>query len=365
MKKLTTIFGVLAALTIIAGVLHKTFHLPGAMYLLMFGLGLFLIVYMVLLCIQKIIESRGLERVMHIVKYVSYMFLAMGFLFSIQHYPGSLYLMDIGFVIFILGYLSLKFMVQRAKHPDESALNKILPSLIIVILIFALASRNMGERIFESIAYSDMQVNKMTAASDTSLQKVMKEFELNKTQFPAQMSAKYEKALKIKDMSNELFDYLYKCKKEAITATNNGIYHEYLRIDGISGKANSYESSRYFLGMEKDNSDGKAFEIKKKLINYNDSINIILGSDSSNKISLPIILDGYEWKNTGEEISWEIAMFKDNMLISDLAYLDLLILSVRQTEKDVITSLLSDARAEVMWTFWKKYKELVPGQNTK
>ncbi|MEI6853241.1 MAG: hypothetical protein WCL06_10375, partial [Bacteroidota bacterium] len=346
MKKLTTIFGVLAALTIVAGVVHKTYHLPGAFYLLMLGIGFFLMMYMVLLCINKIRESWGLERVMHIVKYLSYMYLALGVLFLLQHYAGAFYMMDIGFGLFILGYLSLKFMVQRAKHPEGGALNKVLPSLIIAVLVFGMASRNMGERIFEGIVYSDMQVNKMTAASDTSLHHVMMEFEHNNSQFPAQMSSKFEKANTIKKMSNELVDYINQCRKEVITATNDGDYHEYSRIDGISGKANSYEPNRYFVGMEKDNSDGKAFEIKKKLTTYNDSVNIIMATDTSNHIALPIIMDGYIWKGTGEAIPWEIALFKDQMLISDLAYLDLLILSVRQTEKDIIASLLSDARAE-------------------
>jgi hypothetical protein len=96
MKKTTTIFGVLSVLIIIAGVIHKTFHLPGAGYLLFFGIGVFLMVYFLLLCIQKIRENRGRARAMYIVKYISYMYLAMGFLFFIEHFPGALLMMDIG-----------------------------------------------------------------------------------------------------------------------------------------------------------------------------------------------------------------------------------------------------------------------------
>ena len=204
MKKVTTVFGILSALLIIAGVIHKILHLPGAFYLLMFGICISLMIYMVLLCVQKVRESKGLEKAMHIVKYVSYSYLAMGFLFFLLHLPGALIIMDSGLAIFVLGYLTLKFMVHRRKHTDGGALNKIIPSLIIVVLIFALASRNMGERIFESIAYSDMQVNKMSRDIDTSLVQLMTEFEFNKSQFPAQAIPKYEKAVKIKKMSDEM-----------------------------------------------------------------------------------------------------------------------------------------------------------------
>ena len=119
------------------------------------------------------------------------------------------------------------------------------------------------------------------------------------------------------------------------------------------------------MGTQKDGADGKAVEIKEKLYLFNDSVNIILETDFGNKIMLPIMMDGYKWKSTGEEISWEIAMFQDNMLINDLAYLDLLILSVKQTQKDILTSLLLEARSDAMWTFWKKYKELYPDKYTK
>jgi len=365
MKKTTTIFGVLSAISIIAGVIHKIFHLPGAGYLLTFGLGIFLMVYMILLCIQKIKESKGREKVMHIVKYISYMFLAIGFLFLIERFPGSLLQMDIGFAIFILGYLPLKFLVQRAKHPEGGALNKIIPSLIIVALIFALASRNTDEKLLEAIAYSDMQVKTMTTAMDTSSNHLMKEFELSKSQFPSQINPKFEKAVKIKQMSESLVEYLNTCKKEATQLCCKVDMADTLRLDEMKGMNKTFEAKKYFIGDKKDYSDGKAFEIRNKISVFNDSVNMIMDNDSAHRITVPLLLKGYKWKSTGESTSWEMAIFYDNRLINDLAYLDLLILSVKQTEKDVVSSLLSEARSEAMWTFWRKYKELAPDKKTK
>jgi hypothetical protein len=365
MKKVTTVFGILSAFLIIAGVIHKIFHLPGAFYLLIFGLGVFLLVYLVLLCIQKIREARGPERIMHIVKYVSYLYFAYGFLFFIDHLSGALYLMDLGFLVFIVGYLPLKFMVQRTKHPEGGALNKVIPPLIVVALIFALASRNMGDKIFESIANTDIQVKTMSIAADTSLNHVMAEFELNKSQFPSQIVPNYEKAVKIKKISDEVVDYMIKCKQEVIKLCCKEENADTLRLDELSGRNRTAESNHYFMGVEKDGSDGKANEIRRKVAVYSDSVKMIMGTDTLDKIKLSIEFTGYKLKDTGKEITWEVAMFHDNMLINDLAYLDLLILSVRQTEKDLIASLLSDARAETMWTFWRKYKELVPDKHTK
>jgi hypothetical protein len=365
MKKTTTVFGILSALFIIEGVIHKTLHLPGAMYLLIFGIGIFLTIYIVLLCIQKVRESRGLEKVMHIVKYVSYSYLAMGFLFFLLHLPGAMIIMDSGLAIFAMGYLTLKFIVHRRKHTDGGALNKIIPSLIKVVLIFALASRNIGERIFESIAFSDLQVHTMSVASDTSLNRAMAEFELNKNQFPAQMIPKYEKAVIISKMSNKLVDYLNTCRKEVMKLSCGNETNDTIRLDELKGMSNTSEPKKYFMGIEKNDSDGKAFEIKQKFLNFNDSINIIMENDSVHSIKVPVLFDGYKWKSTGEAISWETAIFFDNTLINDLAYLDLLILSVKQTQKDILTSLLLEARSDAMWTFWKKYKELVPDKKNK
>ncbi len=365
MKKVTVIFGILSALFIVLGVCFKTFHQPGADILLISSIGGFLMVYLVLLCIQKIIATRGLEMAMNIVKYASYLYLAMGALFLINNYPGAIMIFDLGCCVFVAVFLPLKYVVQKKKNPDSSPLNKVLPSIIVIALVFLLINRSLYNRLFESIAYTDIQVNTMSKSVDTSTTHLLMEFELNKTQFAMQFAPKYEKALTIKHLSDSLVDFLNTCKAEVIHLTNPDEDLTNFGLEDLSGRANTIKPSLYFVKNSLPDKSGQAYEIRKRIEALNDSIKTICKADETHQISVPVLFGSYKSHKTGREYTWEEAMFEQSMLITDLAYLDVLILSVKQTEKEVVNSLLLDARSETMWTFWKKYKELVPDRHTK
>ena len=364
MKKLTTIFGIVSALTIIAAIIHKTFHWPFGDILLLAGIGVFLMIYLLLLCIQKIKESNGLEKGMFAMKYVTYMWLAISFLFLFMHWPGSIWMMDIGFVLYIVGYLTMKFMVQRAKHPESSALNKVLPSLIVVVMIFGLASRNMGTKIFDAISFNDIEINTMSKAMDTTVTHVMTEFELNKAQFPGQFAGRFMKAKKINQLGDSLIDFITTCKIEVTKLTNKEQDPTKVDLYVLTGRANVDVANGYFMTSTPEQI-GKAFVLRKRIEEFNDSISKFIKADSTKEYSMPVVRGPYKSYIIGKEMDWEEFMFGKNMLINDLAYLDVLILNIKQTESKIAAYLLSEARAEAMWSFWKKYKELVPDKKTK
>lgn len=364
MKKATVIFGILTALFVVTGVFFKNLHWPGAAIALITGVGLFLTVFLILLTIQKCKGASGIEKTMHIIKHIAYMDLAVAVLFAINHYPGAFIMMVFGCAVFIIGYLPLSYKVHKAKHPEENAINKVMMSLIILALVFAYGNRSMSHRIFEMLSNSDLQVTTMTAAADTTMNQVMLDFEINKNQFPAQVHPKYIKALKIQHLSDSLVDFLNTCKQEAATLCGSG------KITGLSleetpGMGNSDDASTYFFGTEQTGKSGKAYEIRQRIEALNDSLNAIMKPDSGIVISVPVYMGPFKNKDNDEEVNWETSMFYHSMLIDDLAYLDVLILAVKQTESQLITTLLSDARSDAMWSFWNKYKELYPDQNTK
>jgi len=364
MKKVTVIFGILTALFVVAGVCFKNLHWPGAAIALITGIGLFLTVFLILLTIQKCKGASGIEKTMHIIKHIAYMDLAVAVLFAINHYPGTFIMMVFGCAVFIIGYLPLSYKVHKAKHPEENALNKVMMSLIILALVFGYGNRNMSHRIFEMLSNADLQVTTMTAAADTTTNQVMVDFEMNKNQFPAQVHPKYLKALKIQHLSDSLVDFLNTCKQEAAALCGSEDIKG-LTLEQIPGMWYYSEASNYFVGTEPTGKSGKAFEIRQRIEALNDSLNAIMKPDSGIVLSVPVYMGPYNDKDNNEEVNWEISMFYHSMLIDDLAYLDVLILAVKQTESQLISSLLSDARSEAMWSFWNKYKELYPDQNTK
>jgi len=365
MKKTTETIGILTALIIVAGVICKTWHFPGANIMLIFGISVMLSLFLVFSTILKAKDSQGLEKVMHIIKNVAYFWLAFGILFGVLHYPLAIILQAIGLILFVLVYLPIKYSIVRKKYPEKSAIGKLVTPVIILALVFAYGNRNMSNKIFEAISNSDIQVRSMTASADSSMTHLMTDFDLNKSQFPAQFSTKYSKAVKIKHLSDSLIDFLNICKTEVTQLTKKEDDWKKLNLDELSERDNFKEPTAYFVGITEDVTKAKAFEIKKRMMAMNDSIKAIVNPDAASQLFIPMNFADTKNIKTGEKVKWELALFSHTMLINDLAYLDVLILNIKQTEKNIITSWQSDARSEAMWTFWKKYKELVPDKNTK
>ncbi|MEI6124693.1 MAG: hypothetical protein WCQ95_13830 [Bacteroidota bacterium] len=365
MKKTSEILGIVAALMVVLGLAFKTFHVPGAALLLLIGLGGVTMAYIVLLCIQKIIATRGWEMAKNIVKYTSYMLLVFGALYIINNFPGGTFIFNYGCLVFAVAYLPLKYRVHKIKNKEESALNKVLPLLMIVALVFSIANRSIYNRMFESISYADIQVNTMSKAVDTSMSKTLKEFEQNKNSFPAQFSSNYTKAMRIKKLSDSLVDFLTTCKNEVVYATNPDESLKDYGLEEFSGRANSVKPNAYFMNGPDGELTAKAFEIRVRIEALNDSIKRIVAADNPQDFLVPVLIGDYKNHETGGTYVWEAAMFETCMLINDLAYLDILILAVKQTETEIASSLLSQSRADAMWIFWKKYKELNPDRYTK
>jgi hypothetical protein len=280
--------------------------------------------------------------------------LALAILFAIVHYPGSYFLLIAGSIIFI-AYLPLQYKVHKIKHPEDSALNKIMLSLIILVLVLAYGTRDMSNRVFESLTNSDIQVNAQIAAKDSAMVSVMKTFESNAAQFPSQFHGNYQKAARIQYLSDSLVEFLNTCKTEVAALCNaDATLKDLCNTDRV------FEPTNYFLGSGPDDPEAKAYEIRKRFDAMNDSLMTIIKPDSGVIISLPVVMTTVKDKDSGEDLTWESNLFCHTMLITDIHYIDQLILSVRQTEEEVISNLLSESRSSAMWNFWNKYKELRP-----
>lgn len=360
MKKVTVLFGMLTALALLLSVFFKAFHVPGANILLMLGVGAFLALFLLFLAIQKVkASSLRAEKALHIIRHLAYMDIALGIMFSLLHYPGALTMFLTGCAVYILICLPLIYKVHKEKHPEENALSKIMLSLIIITLIFAYGNRNDLQRLFKHIIIQNEQVLTMTAANDTTMAKVMKDFELNRTQFPGQVHPAYLKAIRIKKLSDSLVDFLTTCKSEVAVLCGNETI-EGVKMADLKGLDNCSDPSLYFYGSSAEDQSGKAFEIRKRLQAMNDSLKEIMKPEDGKVLTLPIMIKNFTCPDNGEELSWEETLFNGTLLINDLSYLDLLILSIKQNEKEMISGLLSDARSDAMWVFWNKYKALRP-----
>jgi hypothetical protein len=360
MKKVLQIIGVLTTVLIVAGVCMKAFAFPGANIALIGGVFICLLVYFALMLVHKIKESAsGKERAMNFLKYVSEYLVALGMTFFIMHYPGAMLVLVTGMILMVVGYLPLHLVVMKKKNPEHPACKKVPYVIIALALIFAFGTRNMGGRIFQSLTFHDVQTQTVTASIDTLVLNQMKSFESTEASFPNFTSGMYSKAEKIGKLSDELVKYIRETRNEVIAVTEK---KEIAEIDTMAlyqlcRKDNTCIPTEYFIGKD---SVGKATELKQKLIAFSEEAIKIMDDKDAPTFNLLAISDPFKCPMSEKEYSWEKAVFEKAMLISDVIFLDNLVLVIKQAESQYITYLHQKAKSDVMWYYFRKYQELRP-----
>lgn len=360
MKKALQILGALTTILIVAGVCMKSCAIPGANVALVAGVFVCLLLFFALMLVHKIKESGSAnERAMNFLKYVSEYLVALGMTFFILHYPGAMLILVSGMILMVVGYLPLHVSVMKKKKPEHPAMKKIPYVLIALALIFAFGTRHLGGRIFQSITFNDVQTQTVVASLDSSIVAQMKNFKATESQFPTFTSGMFEKAEKISKLSDELVKYIKETRNEVIAKTEKKEISEIdtLELYELNRKDNIRIPTEYFIGKD---SAGKATELKQKLITFGEECGKIMDTKEAPKFNLLAISDPYKCPMSENEYSWEKAVFEKAMLITDVVFLDNLVLAVRQAESQYINYLNQEAKSDVMMYYFRKYLELKP-----
>lgn len=134
MKKSTFFIGVVSSFLMLAGVVLKIQHWPGAGICMTLGAALFALGYAVLLLIDKnAIAQNSYQKLINIMTFLSMLIIMISFLFKFQHWPGA------GFGVFLGNFLLLAMIpllfVHASKETDPvKKLNFSNEAILLVIL---------------------------------------------------------------------------------------------------------------------------------------------------------------------------------------------------------------------------------------
>lgn len=112
MKKTMYVSGLLAVIALIAGVLFKLQHWPGANALILLGFASLGLMFIPLWFVFRFRESSGAQQKgMQVLSLVTALLLVVPGVFKLLHWPYGNVLMGIGFGVFFLVFLPLYFIV--------------------------------------------------------------------------------------------------------------------------------------------------------------------------------------------------------------------------------------------------------------
>jgi len=252
MKKVMLVSGFISSFFVMTGILFKFMHWPGAAAMLILGIGSSSLIFLPLLIVLKVKESVELKnKLIVLAGMTSAIFLSLGILFKIMHWPGANTL-GIAAIVSLIGLFLPIYFTTGVRNP-ETKTNTIVISLITLLgagLFLALVNTRPSATIAKKSFYSNQQMQKISelhtvlALKDTIIKDIAEQ-----TKFAASIDLKIEK-LKL-----ELFN-----RAENLTLSK-------IDFSKLEKPENFKDVTIYFFGND-TLPEQNLIELKSELISY-------------------------------------------------------------------------------------------------
>ena len=330
------------------GFLFKIQHWPGAGMLLTIGflfIG-FLMIPAMLITKLRNPEEKNLHTA-YIIGALSLMFFLTGDLFKIQHWPGA----GIMLVVGAIGLTTIFFPVYVTKAYKKAETIKASFLFLCVGIVFfnlfnILLALNVSKNVLGFFIKPGIEIMKTSSIlenkSNKSVENILNDALITDTLFKANIK-------KAKTTADELCVYIEKIKTEIISEVDGFNDKETIEksrnIASIIGKDKYMTPSNILCGTLPDGSNGKASELKKKLLQCNEILLNLCKADENAQLIISRALEtktSEEINVDGKPLSWEMDNFYHLLTIAAIDKLSYIERNIRIAETEAVESLISE-----------------------
>ena len=267
---------------------------------------------------------------------------------------------------------------MSASNCPETPRQKMIQMMYLVYT--AMLALNVSAEVVEGFKTVGNAMNKSNQNMVAKLEDTYENFESALKNNPAKVKEKYDKAQEIKKLSEELvnsldtitYSFVGQIEKKAeiiLIDPNNSektikrviplrnsdgsknldSIAEALRIGGFSWMTkldDNHAGTRYFIGDAegKEVTEGAAFEVKKKIIEYKKKVKESLGADSTH-VSLGLDVEEYRLNSEKKLTSWEQLNFNNTVAGAALVTLTRMKAEVMNAEFDAVNMLFKQVKS--------------------
>jgi serine phosphatase RsbU (regulator of sigma subunit) len=343
----TTIFGCAAGLFIALGTLFKLMHWPGASPMQVLGFGFFAVFYLPLWLMAEPKQGRKLFL---FTQFFILLLTCFACLFKVQHWPagGILFNIWLNLILFV-GLPVFIFLLFRAGSKTAQKFHTVIVILLLVCLIIGGISG--GASRMTSIATS---FSKNTAQIIHSLNKLKVKNAQLYSAFDSipdkDRNAYYLKSLKLKQLTDSTERYLVKFRNHLIALTEE-VSEETADSLTISDLRNLTESgipTGEICGWDDytpRTGEFSGLELKSVIENFRDSLLHFVSSENQNFVKAGMNLDTEPViGEEGDEINWVFATFKNVPVSAILLTLETMRYEVKSAETQAVSDLLNSSK---------------------
>jgi gliding motility-associated protein GldM len=230
-----------------------------------------------------------------------------------------------------------------SKNCPETPRQKMISMMYLVLT--ALLALNVSVDILNAFVIVNESMEETNRIFSAKVESNYAAFEKALVDDPAKVRPQYDKAQKVKELTAELVSYIENVKFEVISKTE-GISLEEAKTISLRdiGKKDNYDiPTNYFIGNSIDGSQGKAGELKKKILEYKKNVLDLFEETNKEEMKSKIGLnvEGTFPDLSNKQMNWEMATFYHTILAADVVLLNKLIAEVRNTEADVVSALFT------------------------
>jgi hypothetical protein len=327
MKKHIYILGIILLNLLMAGLIFKMSHWPGAGVLITLSIGLLVIVFFPLAIINSYRkQSRKKHKELYVAAYITILVILTGALFKIMHWPGAGWLLIIGMPLpFVLFFpLYLRFHKKTQKKYDLNFFG-----VIFFLIFLAVFSALLALQVSRNVMYGFAKLTDNSSTITQNLENRIEDYYKIRLDSLAE-STQREQIQAYHKLGNHLDESIEKLKKQLAVNTdkqNMNILHvaNFTWLD-ISGKQS--KNANYLFKSDKNS---HAATIIKQFRDFSSTTeNIMQNSGGKNIILLPVEQTPQRYIQKGNP---------GNTLIGNIMVLSLWQQQIRYCELETLSKL--------------------------
>jgi gliding motility-associated protein GldM len=158
----------------------------------------------------------------------------------------------------------------------------------------------------------------------------------------------WSKAKEAMQLSAEMVKYIENLRDELISKTEQIPLEDARKTNilQLKKKDNYTEPTNFLIGTLENGSNGKANELKKKIIEYRQKMLNLINPKFRDQIKIGLKTDGIYYDDEGQKQNWEIHNFYDIPLAADIPILNKFITEVNNAELEIVNGLFYEMNAD-------------------
>lgn len=346
MKKAVLITGLISTIMIVLGALFKIQHWPGAGPLIVFGVMIHVLAFLPLWMIFRVRETQGgLGKAVVVAEFLVLFVFYIGILFKVQHWPGASPFIVLS--VLLAAFVFTPLLLINFKKERERQL-WFLPTLFIVApVIMIMLAKNIGRSALDSFISVDHSLSGLSMQINSNSEIFYEKVRALESMDPGKMKPVYEKALKLRKVSDELHEYIYDLRSHLVSNVQmvEPEVADTLKVADMYHRDNYDIPTWILIGSDPANpSEGRfsAGELKSKIEAYREMLIELIGNREATK-NIGLSTTGKAMEGYGVIESWETSRFYSLPLGAVVNALDALDIEVRNAELTAIHELSSQA----------------------